>query len=106
MARRYSGSAAVDVRWDDDYRGFTDRVGAWRCAVSVDGRTVGPAFYVGRSHAGPDARLAVDCPEAYDGAARSALAFADAEHGSVVGCALEYEDHGLVVVRRSRLVSA
>lgn len=96
MARRYSGHATVDVRWDDGYRGFADRVGAWRCAVSENGRSVGPAIYVGRA---PSDRIAVDSPDAYDGAARSALAFAGEEHGEIV---VEYADRGEIVVRRSR----
>lgn len=90
MATRYSGSLTVRISW-------VDRHDLYDASVSWKG---GGPIKVMVGHP-PASRLSVDSPEAYDSAAKAAIAFADDEYREFgISDMAEYDDSG-VVVRRS-----
>ena len=89
MAKRYSGNATVNVVWSDSANG-------WRASVSVDGYHV-DTVTVTQSRSGPDTRIAVDSPEAYDHAAATALSFVSQDYD--FDDKLDFDDRGIVVYR-------
>jgi len=85
-ARRFSGSVAVSIRWDDGSSQFVARVTAPNlCTEEV---RVGAPAVLDR---------AVDSPLSFDAAARAAIVFASSEFHELA----EYGTHG-VMVHRSR----
>lgn len=103
-ARRYSGHLAIlvsylDSRAADTFADGTPRHpnGSYRC--SIRNLTPGITDRV-RVVVGAPACLssAVDSPEAFDGAASAAVAFADHENGSI-GESAAYDDSGVHVGR-------
>lgn len=116
--QRYSGSVRVRVTYVEprcstpEERRIQDRYphGQYRCVVVLGEtkRTVWTA---------PPACLpcAVDSPEAFDGAASAAIAFADhedKENGVPIGCRVnfgdscEYDDDGIIISRTREYPSA
>lgn len=91
MAIRYSGNATIRVVYRDS--------GDYACTVSVAGRNVWTGT-VGAPAVGFGVGIAYDSPEAYDEAARAALAFAEDDTGGDTirpDCA---EGSGVCIFRR------
>lgn len=87
MAIRYSGRVKVTIRRTEDDRGYA-------CSV----KDPGLATY--RVVVGDPGALtvAVDAPEAYDGAARAAIAFA-LDDGAIVDASVALDESGILVSR-------
>lgn len=81
MAKRYSGNCTVDITLANGGGAMADGRVTYDAKVIVNGRTVW------RSTMGalvPNATFqTADCPEAYDQMARSAIAFAEADSGTL-----------------------
>lgn len=90
MATRYSGTLKINVL-------YNDRQDAYRASISRKGKSLWSGW-IGRA---PASRLAVDSPEAYDAAARAALAFAD-DDGADVSDYADFTDSGYNVRRTEK----
>ena len=83
MAIRYSGTLKIRVT-------VNARNDGWIARISEGGHHIGTAT-VSEPRA---TRIAIDSPEAFDGAARAAIAFTDGTEGA------DTDDTGIVVTRR------
>lgn len=89
MVKRYSGQVTVDVE-------FVDAKNQYRARVTAPDGT--ETVWVGVP---PALRVAVDSPEAYDGAASAAMSFAEDDYPDLgVADAADYGDSGWAISRK------